>query len=283
MDTGRFSFTRRIGQLAAVAGLAALLLAVLGQNAGAQGTDGPPHWFWGLGYDADNGAVVRFVNEADGEEVARTVISGGTWDFLPHQSDAASGWIEIVDESGTRRTEVFSLRQGSFTPVERGQFTWVVPSEPEPSPAAADTDGDESGSEEAMLMISSAGARIVARVSDNPGHEGQLEFGMQVEGLTDVITPQRRYFPNSLPDSHIGRWLRSTEIELGNGVSGRVIARRLADGRTEFAFDATDGGDCVPSQRYFPAEGSARYPDHSGWLHSPVLNIPTDCTQQRGS
>ena len=270
MDTSRFSFKRRIGQLAAVAGLAALMLAVLVQNAGAQGTDGPPHWFWGLGYDADNGAVVRFVSEADGEEVARTVISGGTWAFLPHQSDAATGWIEIVDESGTRRTEVFTLGQGSITPIERNQFTLVVPPEPEPEP-------------EPEAETGLAAARIVARVSDNPGREGQLEFGMRIEGQTDVITPTARYFPASLPESRIGSWLRSSVIDLGNGVSGRVIARRLADGRTEFAFDATDGGDCVPSQRYFPAEGSSRYPDHSNWLRSPVLNIPTDCTQQRGS
>ena len=262
MSAGQLFLKRRIRQVAAIAGLAALLLAAFSPGAGAQGTaDGPPHWFWGIGYKADNGAVVRFVNEADGEEAVRTVISNDMWSIHVHRLAAPTGWIEIVAGSETRRTKVFSTGEGSLQRVRPREFSVGTP------PAA------ETGSVE---------ARIVARLSDNPGREGSIEFGMRIEGETDVITPQARYLPDPLPESRIGSWLRSSVIDLGNGVSGRVIARLIADGRTEFVFDATDGGDCVPGARYFPAEGNARYPDHNNWLRSPLLTIPTDCTDERG-
>ena len=285
MNVSQLPLKRRIWQVAAVAGLAALLFALFSPGAGAQGTAPPPHWFYGVGYHADNGATVRFISEANGEEVTRVVISAGTWALFPNQSDAATGRIEIVGASGTRRTDVFTVGQGSLTPVEPSQFTAVAaPPPPDPEPETpTDTGSDEIGGEDDASTASSVMARIVARVSDNEGREGRLEFGMRIEGQTDVITPTARYFPASLPESRIGSWLRSSVIDLGNGVSGRVIARRNADGRTEFAFDATGADDCVPSARYFPAEGNSRYPDHSNWLRSPVLNIPTDCTDTRGN
>ena len=280
MNVSQLPLKRRIWQVAAVAGLAALLFALFSPGAGAQGTDPPPHWFWGDGYHADNGAVVRFVSEASGEEVARAVITAGQWAIFPKQSDAATGRVEIVGTSGTRRTEVLSVGQGSIRELRPDEFTAVAPPPPDPEP---DPDPAPGGDDGAAMTNGSVQARIVARVSDNSGREGQIEFGMRIEGETDVITPRARYFPKPLPESRIGSWLRSSEIDLGNGVSGRIIARRNADGRTEFAFDASDGDDCVPSARYFPAEGTSRYPDHNRWLRSPVLNIPTDCTDARGS
>ena len=196
------------------------------------------------------------------------MISDGAWSILVHRLAAPTGRIEIAASSEIRRTELLTIGEGTVTPVMPSEFAVYVPPEPEPEPVA------ETGMVE---------ARIVARVSDNPGREGQIEFGMRIEGETDVITPRARYFPAPLSEDRIGNWLRSSVIDLSNGVSGRIIARRLADGRTEFAFDASDGDDCVPSARYFPAEGSSRYPDHSNWLRSPVLNIPADCTDTRGS
>ncbi len=278
MSVGQLSLKHRTWQLAAIAGLAALLLAAFSPGAGAQGTaDGPPHWFWGMSYKADNGAVLRFVNEADGEEAVRTVIGNGMWSITVHRLAAPTGWIEIVAESETRRTEVFSVGEGVVQRILPSEFSVYVPPEPEPEPVPEPAPETEPAAE-----TGSVEARIVARVSDNPGREGSIEFGMRIEGETDVITPRARYFPDPLPESRIGSWLRSSVIDLGNGASGRIIARRVADGRTEFAFDATDGGDCVPSARYFPAEGSSRYPDHNNWLRSPVLTIPTDCTDTRG-
>ena len=284
MNVSQLPLKRRIWQVAAVAGLAALLFALFSPGAGAQGTSPPPHWFWGTGYHADNGAVVRFVGEADGEEVTRAVITAGQWAIFPNQSDAATGRIEIVSSSGTRRTEVLNVGQGSVKKVEPSEFTAVAPPPPpDPEPEDPASEPDAGGDGGAMSDADSVQARIVARVSDNTGREGQIEFGMRIEGETEPITPRARYFPKPLPEDRIGRWLRSSEIDLGNGVSGRIIARRVANGRTEFAFDATGAEDCVPSARYFPAEGSSRYPDHNNWLRSPVLTIPTDCTDTRGS
>lgn len=274
MNVSQLAIGLRARQLLAAAGLAVLLLAVLAPSTGAQGTPPPPHWLWGDGYHSDNGATVRFVS-SDGTEITRTTISNGRWALLPSQQQAAMGRVEIVSATGTRTTEEFNVEQGSLKQIMPSEFTAVAAPEPEPEPEP----------EEPATTLPSGvqNARIVARLSDNPGREGRLEFGMRVEGSDDVITPRARYFPEDLPERNIGSWLRSTEIDLGNGASGQIIARQLANGRVEFAFDATDGGDCVPSARYFPAATESAYPDHNRWLNSPWLEVPTDCTDTRGS
>ena len=66
--------------------------------------------------------------------------------------------------------------------------------------------------------------RVIARVSDNPGREGRIEFGLYVDGVDADVSqynsgaaepmflPPARYFPDPYP-SH-NRWLRSTVVEV---------------------------------------------------------------------
>ena len=52
------------------------------------------------------------------------------------------------------------------------------------------------------------------------------------------------------------------------GVTGRIIARRLADGRTEFGFQPTGGERVLPRSRFFPT--SARV---GRWLNSSPVTV----------
>ncbi len=57
----------------------------------------------------------------------------------------------------------------------------------------------------------------------------------------------------------------------------RIVARRLDDGRTEFALQPRDGDEweerILPARRYFPAD-----PGHSRWLHSSTIPITVEVT-----
>ena len=127
--------------------------------------------------------------------------------------------------------------------------------------------------------------RIVARLLE----DGRVEFGWQpsggqfgVEPIPDRqpgqplfryarVLPTQRYFPADITHN---RWLRSSPVEF-KGVSdaatiaiGRIEARRLEDGRIEFAFTPTDGERILTDARYFPT--SARV---NRWLRSTEITI----------
>ena len=51
--------------------------------------------------------------------------------------------------------------------------------------------------------------------------------------------------------------------------SGRIVARRLADGRTEIGWQPDDGDERVlPQQRYFPADATV-----DRWLRSAEIEL----------
>ena len=58
----------------------------------------------------------------------------------------------------------------------------------------------------------------------------------------------------------------------------RIVARRLDDGRTEFALQTRDGDEwgerILPARRYFPAD-----PGHSRWLHSSAIPITLEAPE----
>ena len=100
--------------------------------------------------------------------------------------------------------------------------------------------------------------RIVARRLD----DGRTEFGWQASGGERVL-PSARYFPAG---AAVGRWLRSSLVEVAGTEIGRINARLLTDGRIEFAFTPTDGERILPPSRYFPADARA-----GRWLRSTEI------------
>ena len=114
-----------------------------------------------------------------------------------------------------------------------------------------------------------------------------MEFALQqrVDGRWgERVLPRSRYFP---ADATVNRWLNSTPLmvsvaatdDLTEGpndvsVEVRITARRLGDGRVEFALQQRmDGGwgdRVLPRGRYFPADATV-----NRWLNSTPMTVST--------
>ena len=112
-------------------------------------------------------------------------------------------------------------------------------------PVAASDDADDA-------------ARIIARKLA----DGRVEFGLRhPDGSEQLPTP--RLFPYGRAVE--GRWYRSGPVTIDNTDDVRIIARKLADGRIEFALSFF-GSTWYPDARYFPYR-TARV---GRWLRSSV-------------
>ena len=109
-------------------------------------------------------------------------------------------------------------------------------------------------------------AQIVARrLSD-----GRIEFALQPAGAARIL-PRSRFFPAR---PRINSWLNSSLIEYQGTTLGRISARRLGDGRTEFSFLPTSSSDRIlPRSRMFPSSTANR-----SWLRSNEVEIPLATT-----
>lgn len=104
-------------------------------------------------------------------------------------------------------------------------------------------------------------AAVLARLAENR----RVEFALQIGDQT--ILPQRRFV--SL-DRAQTPWLRSSAVQLPNGRAARIVARRIPDGRFEWAL-RIDGlaDDLRPADRYIPPLRS-----FSSWLSSRAVAVP---------
>lgn len=250
--------------------LAALLLAIaLTPQANAQGgpPPPPPTWFWGLDFNSVNGADIAAI-DADDDVIISARISGGQWS-LQVPIEHSNVKFRITDGDEIRETASQTTETGRLRQLRLSDFTIVEAEEPEEIEEEAAT----------------VGVRVRARVSpsDGPGR-GRVEFGASLAD-GDPVTPNARYWPTSV--SH-NRWLRSSPIDLGDGVVVRVIARVSDEdgagrGRIEFGL-YVDGVDAptaeynsgasqpmfLPPARYFPEPR----PSHNRWLRSSIVQVP---------
>ena len=115
-------------------------------------------------------------------------------------------------------------------------------------------------------------ARIVARrVGD-----GRVEFALQQQAgdgsWGQRLLPTRRFFPTT---AAVGRWLVSTPLDLASDAVARIVARRVGDGRVEFALqqragDGSWGQRLLPARRFFPTTAVV-----GRWLVSTPLALPS--------
>lgn len=126
-------------------------------------------------------------------------------------------------------------------------------------------------------------ADMEVRITARRLADGRTEFALQQRASDGAwgerLLSARRFFPAEAPP---GRWLASSPLtvaasstfeESAADVEVRVTARRLADGRIEFALQrrAPDGawsGRLSPTQRYFPATATT-----GDWLSSSPLTL----------
>ncbi len=242
---------RRNLRFAVVGGLTALLLALLlAPNALSQQPPAP-HWFWGSDAQAYAGDEIKAFNqngvevETGGEGSGRIGADGRWFTAISTAGGTEQVKLRIVSSKGDRETALMDVIQGGFD--SQGL-----------SITAFRAVAEELGFDDDTIAV-----RIIARRAE----DGRVEFGMRDPDGENVL-PRARYFPDGGPGH--SRWLRSTVIDFGDGFTGRIIARYVAeDGRTEFGFRVEGYEDIFPRARFFPAEG----PAHNRWLRSSEIEI----------
>lgn len=121
----------------------------------------------------------------------------------------------------------------------------------------------------AAMSVSLAAAQsneTETRITARRLTDGRVEFALNEQqadgGWGERILPSRRYFP---ANATVDAWLVSSPV-LVSRIEVRIAARRLTDGRTEFALQRRDGtgwsGHILPRLRFFPADSRGR------WLNS---------------
>ena len=114
--------------------------------------------------------------------------------------------------------------------------------------------------------------RIIARLLS----DGRIEFGLQrreADEWGEHLLPRPRFFPTGV---RVDRWLVSgpLQVEHDEAITVRITARRLADGRVEFALQERKDGRwserILPRSRYFPTNARV-----DRWLRSSPLELPS--------
>ena len=133
------------------------------------------------------------------------------------------------------------------------------------------------------VTVSGAGSEAELRIAARRLDDGRLEFALQqrrADGNWGRRTlPTVRFFPAAAPP---GRWLVSTPLTVdASGADGgepvsvevRIVAQRLADGRTEFGLQQRRAGSgwserLLPRARFVPATSTV-----GRWLVSTPLMV----------
>ena len=135
------------------------------------------------------------------------------------------------------------------------------------------------------IVLAAADGEAEVRISARQLEDGRVEFGLQQRVDSrwgERVLPRSRYFP---ADATVNRWLNSTPMTVSvaatddltegpNDVSAevRITARRLGDGRVEFALQQRVNGEwgdrILTRGRYFPADATV-----NRWLNSTSMTV----------
>ena len=125
-------------------------------------------------------------------------------------------------------------------------------------------------------MLSSA-LSLNVRIAARRVTDGRVEFAVQQQSAdgawSELNLPSGRFLPVA---TEVGRWLASSAVNVGADDAGalvRIAARRLADGRVEFAVQqrTADGGwgeRTLPRSRILPVGFEI-----DRWLASSALAV----------
>ena len=107
---------------------------------------------------------------------------------------------------------------------------------------------------------------VVGAITARQLADGRIEFGFRPSGAARIL-PEERFVP---ADAELNSWLVSSAVTHVDSTLGRIIARRLDDGRMEFGFRVAGGDELLPHLRFVPAVTSG------GWLRSSELSFSVD-------
>ena len=114
---------------------------------------------------------------------------------------------------------------------------------------------------------------VVGAITARRLDDGRVEFAFKPSGGARIF-PEQRYVP---ADAELNSWLVSSDVTHVDATLGRIIARRLDDGRMEFGFRVEGGDELLPALRFVPAVTSG------AWLRSSELSFsvtPPDLTPE---
>ena len=104
---------------------------------------------------------------------------------------------------------------------------------------------------------------VVGAITARRLDDGRVEFAFRPSGGARIF-PEQRYVP---ADAELNSWSVSSDVTHVDATLGRIIARRLDDGRMEFGFRVEGGDELLPELRFVPAVTSG------GWLRSSELSF----------
>ncbi len=113
----------------------------------------------------------------------------------------------------------------------------------------------------AQSASSSASAASSVEIAARKLSNGNVEFGLRLAGGQRWL-PSARYFAYATVD--VGRWLRSSPYAMSDGRDVRIRARKLNNGKVEFALQVGTNRQWLPSSRMFPY----RTASVGQWLYS---------------
>ena len=102
---------------------------------------------------------------------------------------------------------------------------------------------------DAQSASESASAASSVRITARKLANGNIEFGLRLAGGEQWV-PRARFFPYATVD--VGRWLRASPYGMSDGVDVRIRARKLDNGKVEFALQVGANRQWLPSSRFFP-------------------------------
>ena len=210
---------------------------------------------------ASSSLVVRAPGAGEGAagievRIAARRLDDGRTEFALQLRGPDGGWGERI------------LPPTRLFPADPATGRWLAS-----SPLTVWTPGDDGEEETGEAEVRIAAQRL---------GDGRTEFALQQLGAGGEwggrILPTSRFLP---ADPAVGRWLASSPLAVrapgaGEGTAGievRIAARRLDDGRTEFALQlrGTYGGwreRMLPGSRFYPAD-----PADGLWLVSSPLTV----------
>ena len=241
--------------------------SVLAVFAGETRAQTPPATYYGAGLDAGD---VVFVMIGDALCGTTTVDARGAWNMVVQAGGcsgaAVAGATVTFAVNGVPAEQTATWRAG-FVPENPASGITLTVDAPAPPPAPAPAPVSPPVISPAPPPAPSGEVRISARRFA----DGRIEFALQPlagGGWGALVLPSSRFFP---AHAAAGRWLVSSPVDAGGGAA-RIAARRLADGRTEFALQPLAGGSwgslVLPSSRFFPANAAA-----GRWLHSSPVAL----------
>ena len=203
--------------------------------------------------------LAEYFSDADGDQLVYRIT--GPLNTEVATATLAAGVVSVTPAGSGKTSFVLTANDGALDSEARTVAVTVTAAPTAAQAPAADATGESSAESSGgdTAVEATSDMRIAARNM----LDGRVEFTIQQRAADaswgERLLPRARFLA---ADVEVGRWLYSSAVGVTVGDDSldlRIAARRLADGRVEFAVQrrAADGnwsGLLLPSARFLPVE-----------------------------